>query len=96
MFHLILLFVVVVDLVSSQTWSDLGELLMTLGTKPLVTRPPFLAAALSKSSSMDAMVAFLASDAPKDNFDNTTVPGPGAASLALPLGVLVIIFDTKM
>jgi hypothetical protein len=42
------------------------------------------------------MVASLASDAAKENFDNTTVPGSGAVSLALPLQVLVIIFDTKM
>jgi hypothetical protein len=69
---------------------------MTFGMKPRGTRPPFLAAALSKSSAMDAMVAFLASDAAKDNFDNTTVPGLGAASLALPLRVLVIIFDTNV
>jgi hypothetical protein len=69
---------------------------MTFGMKPCGTRPPFLAAALSKSFAMDAMVAFLTSDAAKDNFDTTTVPGLGAASLALPLRVLVIIFETKM
>jgi hypothetical protein len=69
---------------------------MTFGTKRYGTRPPFLAAALPKSSAMDAMVASLASDAAKENFDNTTVPGLGAVSLALPLQVLFIIFDTKM
>jgi hypothetical protein len=69
---------------------------MTFGMKPCGTQPPLLVAALSKSSAMDAMVAFLASDAAKDNFDITNVPGLGAASLALPLQVLVIIFNTKM
>jgi hypothetical protein len=69
---------------------------MTFGMKPHGRRPPFLAAALSKSFAMYAMVAFLASDAAKDNFDNMTIPELGAASLALPLRVLVIISDTKM